>query len=203
MIVVLNDNVPKFSKSDRKKTVTFTKYSELDSLGRCRKVKALIGPETLTDEKRGSIGMYKPTGWHTIRYDTVGKGSSGYLYNRCHLLAFCLNGNSTNNEKNLITGTRQFNAGDESMLTYELMTVKYIEKTGNHVLYRVTPVFKGNDLVARGVHMEGYSIEDKGKGIKFNVFVHNHQNGITIDYRTGESTADNGEEGKGAYTGNY
>ena len=201
MIVKVNKNVPKFSKSLRKKKAVFTKYSEPDSMGRCRKVTALIGPETLADEERGSIGMYKPTGWHTIRYDVVGKGSAGYLYNRCHLLAFCLNGNSTNNEKNLITGTRQFNAGKESMLTYELETVKYIERTNNHVLYRVTPVFRKGELVARGVHMEGYSIEDKGKGIKFNVFVHNHQDGITIDYRTGESRADNGEKGKGAVGG--
>lgn len=132
-------------------------------------------------EKRGSIGMIKPSGWHTIKYDHI---DGKYLYNRCHLIGYQLTGENAN-EKNLITCTRSMNT--KGMLQFENMVTKYIKDTGNHVLYRVTPVFEGNNLVATGVEMEAYSVEDNGKGIKFNVFVYNIEDGIIIDYKTGDS----------------
>jgi DNA-entry nuclease len=132
-------------------------------------------------EKRGSIGSIKPSGWHTIKYDHI---DGKYLYNRCHLIGYQLTGENAN-EKNLITCTRSMNT--KGMLQFENMVTKYIKDTGNHVLYRVTPVFEGNNLVATGVEMEAYSVEDNGKGIKFNVFVYNIEDGIIIDYKTGDS----------------
>ena len=132
-------------------------------------------------EKRGSIGSIKPSGWHTIKYDHI---DGKYLYNRCHLIGYQLTGENAN-EKNLITCTRSMNT--KGMLQFENMVTKYIKDTGNHVLYRITPVFEGNNLVATGVEMEAYSVEDNGKGIKFNVFVYNIEDGIIIDYKTGDS----------------
>lgn len=180
---VIDNNNPKFSKiklNAAKKS--YKKFSDLDHLGRCGTAEASIGRDLLPTEKRGSIGMVKPTGWHTVRYDNLIKDK--YLYNRCHLIAFCLSGENAN-EKNLITGTRYMNT--EGMLPFETQVLDYVRKTGNHVLYQVTPVFKGDNLVANGVYMKAESVEDNGKGLKFSVFVNNIQPGIEIDYATGNS----------------
>lgn len=150
-------------------------------LGRCGVASANISKDLMPTEKRGSIGSIKPSGWHTIKYDHI---DGKYLYNRCHLIGYQLTGENAN-EKNLITCTRSMNT--KGMLQFENMVTKYIKDTGNHVLYRVTPVFEGNNLVATGVEMEAYSVEDNGKGIKFNVFVYNIEDGIIIDYKTGDS----------------
>ena len=150
-------------------------------LGRCGVASANISKDLMPTEKRGSIGMIKPSGWHTIKYDHI---DGKYLYNRCHLIGYQLTGENAN-EKNLITCTRSMNT--KGMLQFENMVTKYIKDTGNHVLYRITPVFEGNNLVATGVEMEAYSVEDNGKGIKFNVFVYNIEDGIIIDYKTGDS----------------
>ena len=163
--VILDDNKPAFSKKDRERTDAFETYSDLDELGRCGVAYANICKELMPTEERGAIGMVKPTGWHTAKYDNV---DGKYLYNRCHLIAYQLTGENANN-KNLITGTRSFNV--DGMLPYEEMVGDYVRETGNHVLYRVTPVFDGDDLVAKGVQMEAMSVEDKGGDIKFNVFV--------------------------------
>ena len=179
--IELNSNVPNFSASDLT-TTSFEKYSDLDSLGRCGVAFANIGKDLMPTEKRGKIGQVKPSGWHTIRYDNV---DGKYLYNRCHLIGYQLTAENAN-EKNLITGTRYFNV--TGMLPFENMVADYIKETNNHVLYRVTPVFDGNNLVAKGVQMEAMSVEDKGKSISFNVFVYNIQPGITIDYATGNSS---------------
>ena len=178
--VIVNDNNPYF-KEEEYTTDIFEKYSELDSLGRCGVAYANISKELMPTEKRGSIGSIKPSGWHTVKYDHI---DGKYLYNRCHLIGYQLTGENTN-EKNLITCTRSMNT--KGMLQFENMVTKYIKDTGNHVLYRVTPVFEGNNLVATGVEMEAYSVEDNGKGIKFNVFVYNIEDGIIIDYKTGDS----------------
>lgn len=178
--VIVNDNIPYF-KEEEYTTTSFEKYSELDSLGRCGVASANISKDLMPTEKRGSIGMIKPSGWHTIKYDHI---DGKYLYNRCHLIGYQLTGENAN-EKNLIACTRSMNA--KGMLQFENMVTKYIKDTGNHVLYRVTPVFEGNNLVATGVEMEAYSVEDNGKGIKFNVFVYNIEDGIIIDYKTGDS----------------
>ncbi len=178
---VLNDNMPEFSEEDLSADV-FENYSELDSLGRCGQAFALLGRELMPDEERGSIGQVKPSGWHTVRYDDL--ISDKYLYNRCHLIGFQLAGENAN-EKNLITGTRYMNV--EGMLPFENEVADYIRETGNHVLYRVSPIYEGDDLVARGVKMEAFSVEDSGAGVCFNVFVYNIQPGVVIDYATGES----------------
>lgn len=178
--VFVNDNNPYF-KEEEYTTDSFEKYSELDSLGRCGVAYANISKELMPTEKRGSIGSIKPSGWHTVKYDHI---DGKYLYNRCHLIGYQLTGENAN-EKNLITCTRSMNT--KGMLQFENMVTKYIKDTGNHVLYRVTPVFEGNNLVATGVEMEAYSVEDNGKGIKFNVFVYNIEDGIIIDYKTGDS----------------
>lgn len=178
--VIVNDNNPYF-KEEEYTTDSFEKYSELDSLGRCGVAYANISKELMPTEKRGSIGSIKPSGWHTVKYDHI---DGKYLYNRCHLIGYQLTGENAN-EKNLITCTRSMNT--KGMLQFENMVTKYIKDTGNHVLYRVTPVFEGNNLVATGVEMEAYSVEDSGKGIKFNVFVYNIEDGIIIDYKTGDS----------------
>ena len=178
--VIVNDNNPYF-KEEEYTTDSFEKYSELDSLGRCGVAYANIIKELMPTEKRDSIGFIKPSGWHTVKYDHI---DGKYLYNRCHLIGYQLTGENAN-EKNLITCTRSMNT--KGMLQFENMVTKYIKDTGNHVLYRVTPVFEGNNLVATGVEMEAYSVEDNGKGIKFNVFVYNIEDGIIIDYKTGDS----------------
>lgn len=179
--VVINQNIPFFKESD-KTTIAFEKYSELDELGRCGVAYANICEEIMPTEKRGEIGNIKPTGWHTVRYDDLVEGK--YLYNRCHLIGYQLAGENAN-EKNLITGTRYFNV--EGMLPFENQVKNYVEETNYHVLYRVTPIFKENNLVASGVQMEAFSVEDMGKGICFNVYVYNQQPGIEINYLTGES----------------
>lgn len=177
----LNGNIPYFT--DREKTEdVFEHYSDLDTLGRCGTAYANICKELMPTEKRGEIGMIKPTGWHTVRYDDI--ISDKYLYNRCHLIGFQLAGENAN-EKNLVTGTRYMNV--DGMLPFEYMIADYVKETGNHVLYRVTPIFVGDNLVCRGVEMEAYSVEDNGEGTSFHVFVYNIQPGIEIDYATGDS----------------
>ena len=177
----VNGNVPYFSAAELT-TQSFETYSDLDSLGRCGVTYACIGKDLMPTEERGSIGMVKPTGWHTVRYDDLVDGK--YLYNRCHLIGYQLTGENANT-KNLITGTRYLNI--EGMLPFENMVADYIQETDNHVLYRVTPIFEGNNLLANGVLMEGYSVEDKGAGVSYCVFAYNVQPGIEIDYATGES----------------
>lgn len=178
---VVNDNIPYFTDTE-KTTDAFENYSDLDSLGRCGVAYANICKELMPTEKRGDIGMIKPTGWHTVRYDDLIKDK--YLYNRCHLIGFQLAGENAN-EKNLVTGTRYMNV--DGMLPFENMVADYVKETNNHVLYRVTPLFAGDDLVCRGVEMEAYSVEDHGEGVTFHVFVYNVQPGIEIDYATGDS----------------
>lgn len=180
--VEIHGNKPYFTKKEKGNTKSFENYHKLDKLGRCGVAYANISQETMPTEERGAIGSVKPTGWHTAKYKGVVDGN--YLYNRCHLIAYCLTAENAN-KKNLITGTRYLNI--EGMLPYETMVAKYVEKTGNHVLYRVTPVFKGNNLLASGVLMEGYSVEDNGKGINYCVYAYNVQPGIKIDYKTGDS----------------
>lgn len=179
--VYINNGNPGFSDSDLK-TKSYEYYSPRDRLGRCGVVHACIGRDIMPTEDRGSIGMVKPTGWHTVKYDCV---DGKYLYNRCHLIGFQLTGENAN-EENLITGTRYMNV--TGMLPFENMVADYVKETGNHVMYRVTPLYKGNSLLAHGVQMEAYSVEDDGDGICFNVFVYNVQPQITIDYATGESS---------------
>ena len=178
--VIINDNEPYFDK-DNLTTQSFEEYSSLDSLGRCGVAYANIGEETMPTEKRGNIGMIKPSGWQIKKYDFI---DGKYLYNRCHLIGYQLSGENAN-EKNLITGTRYMNT--EGMLPFENQVADYVQETGNHVLYRVTPVFEGNHLVADGVLMEAMSVEDRGLDIEFNVFVYNVQPGVKIDYATGNS----------------
>ncbi len=175
--IVLNNNVPNLSKSDGDKS--FESYSDLDSLGRCGATYANISKEIMPTEKRGSIGMIKPSGWHTVKYDNV---NGKYLYNRCHLIGYQLSGENAN-EKNLITCTRHMNA--DTMLEFENKVADYVKNTNHHVLYKVTPIFEGDNLLAKGVIMEGLSLEDDE--IMFNVFVYNVQDGIYIDYKTGDS----------------
>lgn len=181
--VVLEDNMPAFSEADMS-TESFETYSDLDRLGRCGVAFANVGRDLMPTEKRGSIGMVKPSGWQLAKYDIV---DGKYLYNRCHLLGYQLTGENAN-EKNLITGTRYMNVN--GMLPFEDMVADYVKETGGHVLYRVTPIYDGNNLVARGVQMEGYSVEDDGKGVCFNVFVYNVQPGIEIDYSNGANRLD-------------
>ena len=179
--VEINNNIPTFT--DEEKTVeSFEFYSELDELGRCGYAMTNISKDIMPTTKRESIGMIKPTGWKTVRYDDLVDGK--YLYNRCHLIGYQLAGENAN-EKNLITGTRYMNV--DGMLPFENKVDDYVDETGNHVLYRVTPIFEGDNLVASGVQMEAYSVEDNGEGVSFNVYVYNVQPGITIDYATGDS----------------
>lgn len=180
--VELNGNIPAFSEDDMT-TTSFESYSELDSLGRCGTAYACIGTDLMPDTDRESISTVKPSGWNNKQYDSD-LVDGGWIYNRCHLIAFCLTGENANSQ-NLITGTRSFNV--DGMLPFEVETAEYVESTENHVLYRVTPVYEGDDLVAQGVQMEGYSVEDSGESICFNVFVYNVQSGITIDYATGDN----------------
>lgn len=178
--VVVSGNAPSFTEEDR--AAAPETYAPLDSLGRCGTAMVVVSRDTMPTEERGSIGMVKPSGWHTVRYDDL--ISDRYLYNRCHLIGYQLTGENAN-ERNLITGTRYMNV--EGMLPFENQIADYVERTGNCVLYRVAPVFGGDDLVARGVHMEAFSVEDGGAGVSFNVFCYNVQPGIGIDYATGES----------------
>ena len=178
--VELEDNQPGFTKEEMTLEV-FEDYSELDYLGRCGVAYANICPELMPTEEREAIGNVKPTGWVSAKYDCV---DGKYLYNRCHLIGFQLAGENAN-EKNLITGTRYLNV--TGMLPFENDVADYVQRTDNHVLYRVTPVFVGTELVARGVQMEAYSVEDAGDGVCFNVFAYNVQPGVVIDYATGES----------------
>lgn len=177
--IYLNNNVPEFS-DDEKNIESFEYYSDLDSLGRCGVAFANVSVDTMPTDERESIGEVKPSGWHTVKYDIV---SGKYLYNRCHLIGYQLTGENAN-EKNLITCTRYMNA--TTMLEFETEVANYIEETKNHVLYRVTPYFKGDNLVATGVQMEAYSVEDDGQ-LQFNVFVYNVQPGVVIDYLSGKS----------------
>ncbi len=183
--VTVNDNQPYFSDTDLT-TTSFESYSELDSLGRCGVAYACVSTDTMPTEERGSIGQIKPSGWQTVKYDCV---DGKYLYNRCHLIGYQLTAENAN-EQNLITGTRYLNV--DGMLPFENMVADYIKETGNHVLYRVTPIFDGNNLVASGVLMEAESVEDNGEGICFCVFCYNVQPGVTIDYATGDSALSEG-----------
>ena len=181
--VEINDNTPSFTVDDAT-TDAFQSFSQLDRLGRCGTAYACLGPETLPTDARGDISEVHPSGWIQNFYDFI-EGES--LYNRSHLIAHCLSGQNAN-EKSLITGTRHFNA--DVMEPIEAMVLNYIEQTGNHVLYRVTPVFEGDELVARGVQIEALSMEDGGQGVSLNVFLRNIQPGVTIDYATGNNWAD-------------
>lgn len=183
--VAVNNNTPYFTKSDLTET-SFEKYAPLDSLGRCGVAYANIGKDIMPTEERGSIGMVKPSGWHSIKYENV---DGKYLYNRCHLIGYQLSAENANTS-NLITGTRYLNI--QGMLPFENMVADYVKGTNNHVLYRVTPIFEGNNLLASGVLMEGYSVEDNGEGICYNVYCYNVQPGIIIDYATGDSRAEDG-----------
>ncbi len=196
--VTVNDNVPYFTDEDYTAN-SFESYSDLDSLGRCGVAYACVGADLMPTEDRESISSVKPSGWINAEYD------GQYLYNRCHLIGFQLTGENAN-EKNLITGTRYMNV--EGMLPFENLVADYVKETNNHVLYRVTPIFEGDNLVASGVLMEGYSVEDSGEGVTFCVYAYNVQPGVTIDYATGESalsgealpqTSGSEEEEEGSY----
>lgn len=180
--VVINDNIPDFTDTDL--TTSSLEYSSLDTLGRCGVAYACIGTDLMPTEDRGSIGQVKPSGWHTVKYDCV---DGKYLYNRCHLISYQLTAENAN-ENNLITGTRYLNV--KGMLPFENMVADYIKETGNHVLYRVTPIFEGNNLVASGVQMEAKSVEDNGEGILYNVYCYNSQPGVGINYAAGDSWLD-------------
>ncbi len=176
----INNNIPLFSESELT-TTAFESYSELDALGRCGPALACIGKEIMPTEERGSIGQIKPSGWKMTKYDIV---DGKYLYNRCHLIGYQLSGENAN-EKNLITGTRYMNM--DGMLPFENMVADYVKETGNHVMYRVTPVFENDNLLAKGVQMEAFSVEDNGRGVSFNIFINNIQPGVEITYRDGSS----------------
>ena len=178
--IVLNNNEPDFDE-EYFTTESFETYSDLDSLGRCGVAFANVGKDIMPTEERGSISQVKPTAWHSVKYDCV---DGKHLYNRCHLIGFQLTGENAN-EKNLITGTRYLNV--VGMLPFENMVADYVKETNNHVLYRVTPVFEGDNLLAKGVQIEAESVEDNGEDILFNVFCYNNQPGIVLDYKTGES----------------
>ncbi|WP_455543916.1 DNA/RNA non-specific endonuclease [Intestinibacter sp.] len=179
--VAINDNQPNFDEKD-KNTKSFETYSYMSDGKRAGVAYANIGKDLMPKDNRESISSVTPTGWVNKKYDIV---SGGYLYNRCHLIGYQLTGEGKETPENLITGTRYLNI--DGMLPFENMVADYVKETGNHVLYRVTPIYDGNDLVAKGVQMEGYSVEDEGEGIMFNVFVYNVQPGIEIDYATGDS----------------
>lgn len=181
--VVIDDNQPDFTENEITDEA-FEEYSELDELGRCGRAEASVGREIMPTEERGAIGQVKPSGWHTVKYDFI---DGKYLYNRCHLLGYQLTGENAN-EKNLITGTRYLNT--EEMLPFENLIADYVKETDNHVMYRVTPIFEGDNLVATGVEMEAYSVEDNGKGVCFHVFCYNVQPNVKIDYATGDSELD-------------
>lgn len=180
---VINNNVPYFDEED-KQVKSFESYSNLDSLGRCGVAYACVSRELMPTEERGEIGSIKPSGWNQAKYEGIVDSNPPYLYNRCHLIAYCLTAENAN-EKNLITGTRYLNI--KGMLPFEEQVARYLDMHDNHVLYRVTPIFEGNNLVASGVLIEAYSVEDEGAGICFCVYCYNVQPGVKIDYKTGES----------------
>ena len=184
--VEVNGNIPQFEEEELS-TSSYEYYSDLNSLGGCGVVYACIGTDIMPTEERGEIGQVKPTGWHTVKYDVV---DGKYLYNRCHLIGYQLTGENANT-KNLITGTRYLNV--KGMLPFENMVADYVKETGNHVMYRVTPVFEGDNLLASGVQIEAESVEDKGDGILFNVYCYNVQPEVTIDYATGESSCESAD----------
>ena len=184
--VAVNGNEPSFLPGEMT-TSSYEVYSPLDALGRCGVASACVGVDLMPTEERESIGQVKPSGWQTVKYDCV---DGKYLYNRCHLIGFQLTGENAN-KQNLITGTRYMNV--EGMLPFENMVADYVKETGNHVLYRVTPIYDGDALVAGGVQMEALSVEDEGKGVSFNVYVYNCQPGVEIDYATGASWLEGGE----------
>ena len=187
--VEINGNVPSFLPGEMT-TSSYELYSPLDALGRCGVASACVGVDLMPTEERGSIGQVKPTGWQTVKYDCV---EGKYLYNRCHLIGYQLSGENANKE-NLITGTRYLNV--DGMLPFENLVADYVKETENHVLYRVTPVYEGDDLIARGVQMEGKSVEDDGEAVSFNIYAYNCQPGIEIDYATGDSwEAETGQTG--------
>ena len=189
--VVIDDNQPDFPEEDRTSAASFESYSPLDALGRCGPAYANVGRDLMPTEDRESISSVTPSGWINREYD------GEYLYNRCHLIGFQLTGENAN-EENLITGTRYLNV--DGMLPFENLVADYVKETDNHVLYRVTPVFEGQNLVASGVQMEAWSVEDAGDGVCFNVYVYNVQPGITIDYATGESWQKGAEPSDGDVT---
>ena len=172
-------------------TKSFETYSTLDGLGRCGTVEAAVGEDIMPTKKREAIGQVKPSGWHTVKYDCV---NGKYLYNRCHIIGYQLTGENAN-KKNLITGTRYLNV--DGMLPFEDMVADYVKETGNHVMYKVTPIYEGNNLVADGVEMQAYSVEDSGGGVSFHVYCYNVQPGVEIDYSTGDSRlSTEGENGQ-------
>ena len=181
--IALNGNVPEFTPSEKNTRQSYEFYSQLDSLGRCGYTMACVGKDIMPTEERESISSVKPSGWLNKKYSTK-LVEGGYIYNRCHLIGFQLTGENAN-KNNLITGTRYLNI--EGMLPFEDMVADYVKETGNHVMYRVTPIFVGNNLLASGVKIEGWSVEDDGEGICFNVFAYNVQPGIVINYATGDN----------------
>lgn len=195
--IIINNNKTYFTSEELNSPVDLFELSDFDELGRCWPAIAIASYDTIAKTERGSIGMIKPSGWHTVRYDDLIEGK--YLYNRSHLLMFAaLDGDSngrTNTENNLITGTRFFNADtDHGMLHYETLLLNYLQSDKNNVLYRVTPIFEGENLVAKGVLMEAKSIEDNGEDLEFCVFIYNEQPKITIDHATGDSHVQTQEE---------
>ena len=178
--LIINNNEPEFPEEDFN-TNSFEKYSELDGLGRCGVAYANVSKETMPTEARGDISKVKPTGWHAVRYDCV---EGKYLYNRCHLIGYQLTAENAN-KQNLITGTRYLNV--EGMMPFENQVAEYVKTTNGHVLYRVTPIFKVDNLVANGVQMEAESVEDRGEKVKFNIYAYNVQPNIKINYLTGSS----------------
>lgn len=185
--VTVNKNKPQFSRKEITK-ISYEKYGSLDKLGRCTTAIACIGQDLMPSEDRESIGMIRPTGWNQNKYPGLVDSEPPYLFNRCHMIGFQLTGENAN-EKNLITGTRYMNV--EGMLPYENIVAEYIRNTGNHVMYRVTPVFEGNNLLCSGVQIEALSVEDNGEGVSFNVYCFNVQPGVVINYATGENELDN------------
>lgn len=178
--VILNNNEPEFPKEDFT-TKSFEKYSELDNLGRCGVAYANVSKETMPTEARSEISKVKPTGWHTVKYDCI---EGKYLYNRCHLIGYQLTAENAN-KQNLITGTRYLNV--EGMLPFENQVADYVKSTNGHVLYRVTPIFMEDNLIANGVQMEAESVEDMGAKVKFNIYAYNVQPNVKINYKTGDS----------------
>lgn len=184
--ITINNNVPFFTEAELQEAAgSYESYSNLDSLGRCGVCIASVGRDIMPTEERENIGQIKPSGWRTVKYNSIIDGN--YLYNKCHLIGYQLTGENAN-EKNLITGTRYLNV--EGMQPFENMVAAYVKATDDHVLYRVTPIFEGDNLIASGVLMEAESVEDSGAGLLFNVFCYNVQPGISIDYATGNSTED-------------
>ena len=181
--VEINNNLPYFSDEEYSKK-SYEYYSSLDQLGRAGEAIACIGEDLMPTVERGEIGMIKPSGWVQNKYDWV---DGKYLYNRCHLIGYQLTGENAN-ESNLITGTRSFNV--EGMLPFENEVADYIHETGNHVMYKVTPIYDGDDLLAQGVQIQAISVEDGGYGVCFNVFVYNMEPGVIINYSTGDNWAE-------------